>query len=435
MSTTAVQNTTETAADAPKLHSPVSAATTLYEAVRSPQVVIEHRSDQSSGLTIPWSFPTPSKTSALSADQSDNTAADESNVMSTTPRRTRHNTRSSPRHADSGDELSLVKTPAEMKVRSDTIERETDERSATRMLRSFVTKASSTQTEIDSEEVAVGISKDQYKPRPSRSRSTRTALPEVDWTIAPENSTKRKKTEDGDTRESRRRKRAKVANEPRLPELSENIAKLEAMGFSACEAAQILEDCENQLEVAIEHLLGQGTAAQASEALQQTTGGGVAESDERQTALSHSAVCDVKDTSAAPLPASTINAEPSKGKKRGRPRKSQSGNAKKTIVIQNEENDAKGDVHEEVLYESPQKPLELLDERKLNEAASGVVSAAELDVNSGPIPKAPDILGSDVGMKPPTMPADSSKPKGNRVTYRVGLSKRYRIAPLLSIRK
>jgi hypothetical protein len=104
---------------------------------------------------------------------------------------------------------------------------------------------------LDSDDLVIGLPKEQYKPRPSRSRSSRIAEdPSIDYSVRPERATKAK--------------RRKTVNDftlgsPSAKTDAEKMAQIGSMGFTPRQTKTALIETSGNVERAIEHLITHST--------------------------------------------------------------------------------------------------------------------------------------------------------------------------------
>lgn len=100
---------------------------------------------------------------------------------------------------------------------------------------------------LNSDDVAIGLPKERYVPRPSRSRSVRSNIEEPDYSVKPEKagkgSTRRRTTSDASTPGRRK------------PSAAEKVETMVSMGYSPARSRKALKECGNDLESAVDSLL------------------------------------------------------------------------------------------------------------------------------------------------------------------------------------
>ena len=101
------------------------------------------------------------------------------------------------------------------------------------------------QQHLHSDEIAIGLPKENYKPRPSRSRSVRVEAEPLDLSVRPEKLAKAKRRKTAE-------RAAALATEQHG--LSENLATITSMGFSPIRAKQVLKDLKGDVEQAVARL-------------------------------------------------------------------------------------------------------------------------------------------------------------------------------------
>lgn len=111
---------------------------------------------------------------------------------------------------------------------------------------------------LNSDDLAIGLPKEQYKPRPSRSRSARIVEDaSIDYSKRPETLTTSKL------------KRRKTTNEissgsPKATVDAEKMAQIGSMGFTPRQTRAALEESSGNIERAIENLLAQSSGGKES---------------------------------------------------------------------------------------------------------------------------------------------------------------------------
>ncbi|KAK7535986.1 uncharacterized protein J3D65DRAFT_668441 [Phyllosticta citribraziliensis] len=124
---------------------------------------------------------------------------------------------------------------------------------------------------LNSDDILIGLPKEKYQPRPSRSRSSRLAVEEpIDYSINPEKAAKQK---------AKRRKTEDVSTIGRLKlSVADKLERMVDMGFSPISSKAALKEHGNDLDNAVESLsnLGQEPAtrdAKAEEDIDELAGG------------------------------------------------------------------------------------------------------------------------------------------------------------------
>ena len=104
------------------------------------------------------------------------------------------------------------------------------------------------QQQMNSDEVAIGLPPERYKPRPSRSRSARVTEEPLDLFVAPKKAARAK-----------RRKTTDAATESALnsSSLTANLAIITSMGFSHSQSEQVLRELDGDVEQTIDRLCNQ----------------------------------------------------------------------------------------------------------------------------------------------------------------------------------
>ena len=101
-------------------------------------------------------------------------------------------------------------------------------------------------SQLESDEAWIGLPKEQYKPRPSRSRSARLNTDTIDLSIPPEEATQMKI-------KRRRTKEPNVIHS--FSPLATSIEAMDEMGFTPNRSREALTKCGGSLEQAIDELL------------------------------------------------------------------------------------------------------------------------------------------------------------------------------------
>ncbi|KAK3070665.1 hypothetical protein LTS18_015041, partial [Coniosporium uncinatum] len=110
--------------------------------------------------------------------------------------------------------------------------------------------------DINSDDMAIGLPKEQYKPRPSRSRSTQVLEEPIDYSVVPERAAKRK---------SKRRKTVGDDLSLQIEEEDTKLQSLQDMGFSPETSRKTLMQHSGNVENAVADLVNKPpTAASAS---------------------------------------------------------------------------------------------------------------------------------------------------------------------------
>ncbi|KAI9745767.1 MAG: hypothetical protein M1835_002563 [Candelina submexicana] len=340
--------------------------------------------------------------------------------------------------------------------------------------------------ELGSDEIAIGLPKEQYKPRPSRSRSIRNAdslVETVDFSKRPEAQArariKRSKTlgatpkansstdlssnssdklEESKTIEiATKVKRKKIGDPEKVPEAQQHPAEIvtedETIHDSIVSEALAPDKATAELEIEHEHHT-LPEQAYSIEALQ----------GEQQGSVQHPEPADQPTTNDSRLPESLPEAQKeaemiSIPKPRGRPRKtSQAPKARKRRKTEDSPNHPS---EEPTTKETTNPPIVTH-----NHPPNSLLALAEIDGNLAPtkplnpIPTTtpenkPTENGSRSTPSPPQPPSEILTPKkrppttsssgkgpdkhsplnSGKVPYRVGLSKRARIEPLLRVVK
>lgn len=99
---------------------------------------------------------------------------------------------------------------------------------------------------LHSDELIVGLPKEQYKPRPSRSRSAKLLDEPVDYSIDPEKTAKSR---------SKRRRTVDASFDQSALTQAEKIESMKSMGFSPSQAKTALKQSKGSIDAAVEWLL------------------------------------------------------------------------------------------------------------------------------------------------------------------------------------
>ncbi len=302
--------------------------------------------------------------------------------------------------------------------------------------------------ELNSDDIAVGLPKERYQPRPSRSRSTRVDFDDIDYSARPEKVAKERRksevsksrtgTEDAAEQASKmppakstkvtkgKLKRSKTADSA----TAEKLQSLRDMGFSPTRATIVLEQQSGNIGQTVEVLINNPVEAKPV-----TDNAAGPNSSHKESA---------QDSTPTPN-------EPKAGKKkgRGRPRsvitKTQESGAQKGNGIEDAPSMEHAEPPSDGRFEDCQlrRPLENLDTNQKSVKVQSAEEKPELHLKMGAPAAVEDSATPSQGAGPGEMPEDpviaspgrhSPLNKG-KVPYRVGLSRRARIAPLLKVVK
>ncbi|KAF2084477.1 hypothetical protein K490DRAFT_68786 [Saccharata proteae CBS 121410] len=337
---------------------------------------------------------------------------------------------------------------------------------------------------LNSDDIAIGLPKESYQPRPSRSRSKRVLEEPIDLSVRPEKAAKDK---------AKRRCTTGIVACGRLKlSLAEKIEVLEKKGFSQTQARLALEAKDNDLDSALQWLntssptktpesfaknpatdladtsrtadssqssdlqenLGPIPQAGFEPELHDVSGEHVQNTRTRPTSPRPSDLDTLPTAEAQPVsegPHNTIEMQPSKKRGRGRPKKTETKGLESTFM-QKSNNESHLEIGElppnAVEADSdPAKPSEVNAKTSATNKGAEIPSATENETSTAPLviadgcataqaarggrTETPQRQNSEINSGKPQTPQSNGK-----VPYRVGLSRRARIAPLLrSVKK